>query len=74
MSPATGRLPQRFPQAVSRQSENGHVGELAGLDCWRETESTTCLQPSTLGGCGSGYSPYRQVGQHIANPGRLGRD
>lgn len=30
---------------------------------WRETGSTTCLQPSVLTNSGSGFSPYRQVGQ-----------
>src|ERR1700678_1161423 len=29
---------------------------------WRETGSTTCLQPSIPGDSGSGFSPYRQVG------------
>lgn len=30
---------------------------------WRETGSTTCLQPSIPLDYGSGFSPYRQVGQ-----------
>jgi len=30
---------------------------------WCDTGSTPCLQPSTRAGCGSGWSPYRQVDQ-----------
>jgi len=52
---------------ASRRRQDGTPSEE-----WRETGSTTCLQPSIPGDSGSGFSPYRQVGHLVSITGSCG--
>ena len=57
----------RRPWPESKKSRISPAARGHSVEYWRETGSTTCLQPSILEDSGSGFSPYRQVG-HLMIP------